>query len=229
MSTVGTPTTGTMFTPISGPGATGTFSAFDFETDSYTVTYPSGTVELTAAQTYTLTPTSFSAEELHQTGAVQVAAINDANLGTGTYSATVNWGDGKPTQAATVNYVSGPSGTVTAPTHKYKAAGVFTVTTTVSNTVGTTVTYVVTTESVTVTGPTFTSVSPLSGPVGKKVTIDGTDLAGATVKFGGGHVASLTSDSATQIVTHVPSSSVTGKIKVSVADGEGKTAIFTVT
>ena len=69
----------------------------------------------------------------------------------------------------------------------------------------------------------------MSGPVGKKVTIDGTDLAGATVKFGGGHVATITSDTATQIVTHVPSGSITGKIKVSVADGKGKTAVFTVT
>ncbi len=231
VSTVGTPTTGTMFTPISGPSASGTFSAFDFETDSYTVTYPSGTVVLTAQQTFTATPTALSPnpKEYHQTGPVQVATINNANLGTGTYSATVNWGDGKPTQAATVNYVSGPSGTVTAPTHKYKSAGTFTVTVTVSNTVGSAVTYVTTTESVTVTGPTFTSVSPMSGPVGKKVTIDGTDLAGATVKFGGGHVATLTSDTATEIVTHVPGGSITGKITVTVADGKGKTAIFTVT
>ncbi len=229
VSTVGTPVTGTMFTPISGPSATGTFSAFNFETDSYTVTYPSGTVKLTAEQTFTLTPTSFSPEEYHQTGAVQVAAINNANLGTGTYSATVNWGDGKPTQAATVNYVSGPSGTVTAPTHKYKSAGVFTVTITVSNTVGAAVTSVTTTESITVTGPVITSVSPTSGPVGKKVTIDGTDLAGATVKFGGGHVATISSDTATQIVVHVPSGSITGKITIIVADGKGKTPIFTVT
>ena len=230
VSTVGTPTTGTMFTPISGPSATGTFSAFDFETDSYTVTYPSGTVVLTAQQTFTATPTSFSPKEYHQTGAgLQVASINNANLATGVYSATINWGDGEPTQAATVNYVSGPSGTVTAPSHKYKSAGVFTVTVTVDNTVGSAVTYVTTTEAVTVTGPTFTSVSPMSGPVGKKVTIDGTDLAGATVKFGGGHVATLTTDTATQIVTHVPSYSITGKIVVSVADGKGKTAVFTVT
>ncbi len=122
-----------------------------------------------------------------------MAAINNANLGTGTYSATVNWGDGKPTQAATVN-VTGPSGTVTAPTHKYKAAGVFTVTTTVANTVGSAVTSVTTTESITVTGPTITSISPTSGPVGKKVTINGTDLAGATVKFAIGHVATIVSD-----------------------------------
>ncbi len=228
VSTVGTPTTGTMFTPISGPSASGTFSAFNFETDSYNVTYPSGTVELTAEQTFTLTPTSLSPKEYHQTGPVQVASISSANLGTGTYSATVNWGDGKPTQAATVN-VTGPSGTVTAPTHKYKTAGVFTVTVTVDNTVGSAVTYVTTTENVTVTGPTFTSVSPLSGPIGKKVTIDGTDLAGATVKFGGGHVATITSDTATQIVVHVPSGSITGKITVTVADGKGKTPIFTVT
>jgi hypothetical protein len=229
VSTVGTPTTGTVFTPISGPGATGTFSEFNFETDSYTVTYPSGTVQVTAEQTFTLTPTSFSPkEEYHQTGAVQVATINDANLGTGTYSATVNWGDGKPTVAATVN-VSGSSGTVTAPTHKYKAAGVFTVTITVANTVGSTVTYVTTTEPVTITGPTFTSVSPTTGPVGTHVTIVGTDLAGATVDFAVGHPATIISDTATQIVAKVPSGAVTGKITVVVADGKSKTPIFTVT
>ena len=228
VSTVGTPTTGTMFTPISGPSATGTFSAFDFETDSYTVTYPSGTVVLTAQQTYTLTPTSISPKEYHPTGSVQVAAISNANLGTGTYSATVNWGDGKPTQAATVA-TSGPSGTVTAPTHKYKSAGTFTLTVTVSNTVGAAVTSVTTTELITVTGPVITSVSPTSGPVGKKVTIDGSDLAGATVKFGGDHGATPSSDTATQIVVHVPSGSITGKIVIIVADGKGKTPIFTVT
>lgn len=193
------------------------------------MTYPSGTVVLTAQQTYTLTPTSFSPKEGGQTGPVQVAAISNANLGTGTYSATVNWGDGKPTQAATVN-ITGTSGTVTAPTHKYKAAGVFTVTVTVANTVGSAVTSVTTTENITVTGPTITSISPTSGPVGKKVTINGTDLAGATVKFAIGHVATIVSDTSTQIVAKVPSGAVTGKIKVTVVDGVGKSpVVFTVT
>ena len=228
VNTVGSPAPSTVFTPISGPSATGTFSSFQFQTELYGVTYPSGTVQLTTQPTFTLTPTTFSAEEYHQTGPVQVATINNANLGTGTYSATVNWGDGKPTQAATVN-VTGTSGTIVAPTHKYKTGGVFTVTTTLANTNGNTVTTVTTTESVTVTGPIFTSISPTSGPVGTKVTIDGSDLAGATVHFAVGHLATIVSDSATQIVAKVPSGAMTGKITVTVADGKGKTEIFTVT
>ena len=100
----------------------------------------------------------------------------------------------------------------------------------VANTVGSAVTSVTTTESITVTGPTITSISPTSGPVGTHVTINGTDLAGATVKFAIGHVATIVSDTSTQIVAKVPSGAATGKIKVTVADGTGKSpVVFTVT
>ena len=227
VTTIGSPAISTVFTPISGPSATGTFSAFSFGPNAYTVAYPSGTVQLTTDQPFTLTPTPFSPESYHQTGSIQVASINNANLGTGTYSATVNWGDGKPTQSATVN-VTGTSGTIVAPTHKYKTAGPFTVTVTLANTDGTIET---TTDPITVTGPIFTSFSPASGPVGTKVTINGSDLAGATVKFFGGHTGTILSDTATQIKVKVPSGAGgTGKITVIVADGKSKTpTTFTVT
>jgi hypothetical protein len=223
--TVGSPSTGTMFTPITGP-VTGTFSTLSFGPDAYTVTYPSGSVLLTVVSPFTVTPTSFAPKEYIQTGSIQVASIGSANLGTGTYSATVDWGDGKPVQAASVA-VTGPTGTVTAPTHKYKTAGSFTVTVTVANTDGTTI---VTTQNVTVTGPTITSFTP-SGAVGATVTIKGSNLGGATAVIIGGKPATITSDSATKILVKVPSGAASGaKIKVETPPGNTKTATgFTVT
>jgi hypothetical protein len=214
-----------MFTPITGP-VTGTFSSLSFGPDAYTVTYPSGSVLLTVVNPFTVTPTSFAPKEYIQTGSIQVASIGSANLGTGTYSATVDWGDGKPVQAASVA-VTGPTGTVTAPTHKYKTAGSFTVTVTVANTDGTTI---VTTQSVTVTGPTITSFTP-SGAVGATVTIKGSNLGGATAVIIGGKPATITSDSATKILVKVPSGAASGaKIKVETPPGNTKTATgFTVT
>lgn len=66
----------------------------------------------------------------------------------GTYSATVNYGDGSGTLAATVN-LSGGHGTVTGPTHTYTATGTYTVTVVISTTAGTTKRV---SEQVTVTG-----------------------------------------------------------------------------
>jgi hypothetical protein len=78
--------------------------------------------------------------------------------------------------------------------------------------------------------PTITSFSPTSGPVGKKVTITGTNLSGATKVTFNGIAATINSDTATQIVVHVPAGATTGKIKVKTPNGKGKSATnFTVT
>jgi hypothetical protein len=220
VTTVGSPGLGTPFTPIGGP-VTGTFSNFAFGPHAYTVTYPSGAVVLTTVAPFTVSPTAFSPKEYEQTGSVQVASIGSANLGTGTYSATVDWGDGKPIQSATVN-ITGPTGTVTAPTHKYKSAGPFTVTVTVANTDGTTE---VATQTVTVTGPTITSFSPSSGPAGTTVTINGSDLTATAVLFNG-VAGTITHNSATKLKVTVPLGATTGKIKVETTPGNGKTATF---
>ncbi|MGO8872574.1 MAG: hypothetical protein ACLQPH_14445 [Acidimicrobiales bacterium] len=63
--------------------------------------------------------------------------------------------------------VTGPTGTVDGPTHTYTTPGTYTVTTSVSNTDGTTETV---TESVTVFRPTVSGFSKTSVKQGKKLT-----------------------------------------------------------
>ncbi|MGH2576233.1 MAG: IPT/TIG domain-containing protein, partial [Actinomycetota bacterium] len=78
--------------------------------------------------------------------------------------------------------------------------------------------------------PTINSFSPSSGPVGTSVTINGTNLTGATwVKFNG-VMATITSNTATQIVTEVPTGATTGPITAKTPSGNATSATnFTVT
>ena len=158
VTTVGSPTVGSTFTPISGP-VTGTFSKFAFGDAAYTVSYPSGSVLLTTGTPFIASPTSFSASANIPTGPVEVATIGSATEGTGTYSATVNYGDVTPIVVASVA-ITGNTGKVTAPSHTYTTPGTFTVTTSVANTDGTTVT---TTKNITVTGDQATYSCIVSG------------------------------------------------------------------
>jgi hypothetical protein len=139
-------------TPITG--STGTFGSFNFGPDYYTVTYPGGSsVQLAAATPFASSATSFSPKE-NESITPQVASFT-TNGEPGTYSATVNYGDGSGVQTATVN-MSGGSGTVTGPAHTYTTPGPYTVTVVISTTAGTTETV---SESVSATGPTITSLS----------------------------------------------------------------------
>jgi IPT/TIG domain len=78
--------------------------------------------------------------------------------------------------------------------------------------------------------PTITSFSPTSGPVGAKVTINGTNFTGATsVKFNG-VTATFVVNSATKITATVPTGATTGRITVTTAGGTAtSTSDFTVT
>jgi len=78
--------------------------------------------------------------------------------------------------------------------------------------------------------PTITSFTPTAGPVGTTVTITGTNLTGATsVKFNGVS-ATITSNTATQIVTKVPVGATTGPITVTTPSGTATSPTnFTVT
>jgi hypothetical protein len=78
--------------------------------------------------------------------------------------------------------------------------------------------------------PTITSLTPISGPVGTTVTINGTNLAGATsVKFKS-LAATFTVDSDTKITAIVPAGAVTGKIIVKTTTGKTVSLMkFTVT
>jgi Ca2+-binding RTX toxin-like protein len=77
--------------------------------------------------------------------------------------------------------------------------------------------------------PTVTSFDPASGPVGTSVTITGTDLSGATSVTFNGVAATITSDTATEIVTTVPADATTGPITVTTAGGTVTGGTFTVT
>jgi len=78
--------------------------------------------------------------------------------------------------------------------------------------------------------PTINSFSPSSGPVGTSVMINGTNLTGATwVKFNG-VMATITLNTATQIVTEVPTGASTGPITAKTTSGTATSpTIFTVT
>jgi len=72
--------------------------------------------------------------------------------------------------------------------------------------------------------PQITGFTPASGGSGTSVTITGNFLTGATsVKFNG-LAASITSNSATQIVATVPAGALTGRISVTTANGTGLSA-----
>jgi IPT/TIG domain/RTX calcium-binding nonapeptide repeat (4 copies) len=84
-------------------------------------------------------------------------------------------------------------------------------------------------EAPTVAAPTITSVSPTSGAVGQTVTINGTNLTGATVKFGT-TAATVVSNTGTVLKVTVPAGVALGATTISVTTTGGTaTAAFTVT
>jgi hypothetical protein len=221
VQTIGSPALGSTFVPITGP-VSGTFAAFAFGPHAYTVSYPSGAVQLTTAALFTISPTSFSPSKNIPTGPVQVATIGNATNGTGTYSATVDWGDASSASTATVA-ITGNTGTVTAPSHTYTSAGSFVVTTSVQNTNGT---MLMTTTTVNVPGLAVTAVSPTSGSAagGTTVTITGTGFTGATaVTFGGTPATGVTVVSDSQISAVSPAHA-TGTVDIQVTTPGGTSA-----
>ena len=77
--------------------------------------------------------------------------------------------------------------------------------------------------------PTITSFTPVSGAVGTSVTINGTNLTGATVSFNG-TVATTSSVTATSITCTVPAGAATGAISVTTTGGTAtSSSLFTVT
>ncbi|HOF88553.1 MAG TPA: lipocalin family protein, partial [Armatimonadota bacterium] len=69
--------------------------------------------------------------------------------------------------------------------------------------------------------PTLISFSPTSGAIGTTVTLTGTLLSGATsVKFNGISATSFTINSDTSITASVPVGATTGKISLTIPDGE---------
>ncbi|MGB7051587.1 MAG: hypothetical protein WBG41_08465 [Acidimicrobiales bacterium] len=179
VATVGSPNSGTgILDSANGIGGP-LFAGGSFGPDYYTISYVRNTggtvieVNVTPATPFSASPTSFSAAENEQVTTPQVASFT-TNGEPGTYSATVNYEDGGPTEPATVN-LSGDSGTVTGPTYTYIAPGSYTVTVVISTTAGTTISV---SESITVTGPTVTGLSKSTVKPGKSLSmmVSGTDF-----------------------------------------------------
>ncbi len=78
-------------------------------------------------------------------------------------------------------------------------------------------------------GPTITSLSPSTGPVGTSVIITGTNLTGATAVSFNGTAATFTVNSGSQITATVPAGATTGNVSVTTSGGISNGLPFTVT
>lgn len=76
--------------------------------------------------------------------------------------------------------------------------------------------------------PTCSGMTPVTGPAGTTVTISGNNLSTASVAFNNTS-ASISSNTATTIVTSVPTSATTGNVVVSTSGGSASCGTFTVT
>ncbi|NIV93468.1 DNRLRE domain-containing protein, partial [candidate division KSB1 bacterium] len=78
--------------------------------------------------------------------------------------------------------------------------------------------------------PSITSFTPVDGPVGTQVTINGVNFTGTSeVTFNGALAANVTVKSDSLIVAEVPSHATTGKLSVTNGDGTGQSDVdFTV-
>ena len=152
VTTIGSPAPGTVFTPISGATITGAFTNLEYGAHGYTTSVTSTSVTITATTIpFSVTPKAVS-PTAHQPANYSLATITTL-LGSPTYTATVNWGDG-----------SSSAGTITAGTvsgkHSYATPGPYTVIVTVHVSDGTTLS---SSKSITVKAdpvPTVTSVTP---------------------------------------------------------------------
>ncbi|MET4074790.1 IPT/TIG domain-containing protein [Hymenobacter sp. UYCo722] len=80
-----------------------------------------------------------------------------------------------------------------------------------------------------VAGPTLSSLSPATGPVGTSVTITGTNLTGATAVSFNGTAATFTVNSGTQVTATVPAGATTGNVTVAAPGGTSNGLLFTLT
>jgi hypothetical protein len=76
--------------------------------------------------------------------------------------------------------------------------------------------------------PTITSFTPTSGPLGTRITVNGTNFGGATLVAIGGTPASFSLSSATKLTATLPATA-SGAIAVTTPGGTGTSSTFTVT
>ena len=176
-----------------------------------------------ASATYTFQAQAPTITSLSKTsGPVGTAVtITGTNFGSSQGTSTVTFNG----TAATVTSWSATSLATSVPSGATSGNVVVTVGGVASNGVSFTVTG-------SVSGPTITSLSTTSGPVGTAVTITGTNLGSSqgtsTVTFNG-TAATVTSWSATSLVTSVPSGATSGNVVVTVGGVASNGVSFTVT
>jgi fibronectin-binding autotransporter adhesin len=199
--TVGSPTIGTVFSPIGGTTLTGSFSNLEYGAHGYATSVNGTSVSITAtALPFSVVAKTFSATS-HQPGSYSVATVTTIS-GKPTYQATINWGDSTSSSGSVV------AGKVKG-THSYAAPGPYVVTVTVHASNGTTLS---TSKSTTVKVdpiPTVTSVMPtpvVQGTNNKTLTVLGTgftDNSVATFSATGFTVVSSTYVSPTHLAVKV--------------------------
>jgi hypothetical protein len=178
------------------------------------VTTPGGTATSSGSFTVVAMP-SISDFTPTSGGVGSVVTINGSNLSGATDVSFAG------TSASRFTVVSGSQITATVPSGA--ASGTISVTTP-GGTATSSGTFTV------VPAPSISGFSPTSGPAGASVTINGSNLSGATaVKFAGTNASSFTVDSAIQITATVPSVAATGTISVTTPGGTGTSSdTFTV-
>jgi hypothetical protein len=199
--TVGSPTIGTVFLPISGTTLTGAFTNLEFGAHGYSTSVNGTSVSITATGLpFSVVSKAFSATS-HQPLNYLVATVTTVS-GVPTYQATINWGDSTTSSGTVV------AGKVKG-THSYSAPGPYVVTVTVHSSNGTTLS---TSKSTTVKVdpvPTVTSVTPtpvVEGTNNKTLTVLGTgftDNSVATFSATGFTVGATTYVSPTHLLVKV--------------------------
>jgi hypothetical protein len=229
VTTVGTPTVGNTYQPISGASSvSGTFSMLSFGPHAYAVSYPGTAVTVTVQTPFSAKAgKTIKATEDTPTMTATVATLASLPAPPGSLSATVDWGDGTPTSPGTIK-LTGTTGKVTAPTHIYTTPGTYTVTVTIADNNGTTQVVTLKAEVATAPVPTVTSVSPDQVVAGNakqyKLTLTGTGFTALGESVGvsatGITVESVTFSSATKLIATV-------KVAASATLGAGNVSVTT--
>jgi hypothetical protein len=136
VATVGSPSLGASYQPIVGTALSGTFATLKYGTADYDTSYSASAVTLVVGQPFVLTGKNVSAvEDTPATKVVVAKWTDDDQPANEVYTATIDWGDasqstGTATSTATGGSVKG--------THTWATPGTYTITTTVTDSEGTT-------------------------------------------------------------------------------------------
>jgi hypothetical protein len=230
INTVGSPTLGITYNVITAAALViGTFSSLSFGPHAYIVGYTATTVTVTVATPFSLTGSNAHLTEDTPDASIKVATGTAGSQAGAIYTASINWGDSSSPSAGKVK-VTGSKLTVTG-SHTYTAPGSYTVTTTMSDQFGTTITVTSTATVVVPAAPKVTSASPstvLQGASNKTLTLAGTaftDNAIVTFSNSGITVVSVTykSTKSLQVKIDVARTAPTGagNITVNTPGGSG--------